>query len=150
MLQPEVMKDVSLNIIKYRQLSKQNNDKSAQNLPKLLVGQPVSVKHTSATAQQLESRTCCRSGITPLIRHSSKAVHTIVIQYTNMIMRRPQTIQSHSTRVPHGQIQPQTTRTPHDPVQSAPAKQQHVLEECCTKSGRVSKPPRYLQYFATK
>ena len=145
----KVMKDVSLDIIKCRQLSKQNCDKRANNLPKPAVRQPVSVR---AHPQQQSSH--WKTGhIVAVEPHRWYAVEVEGRTYhRNRVHIRDRAETSNNADPPNmatATTYPATngmeTSSPMTPVQSAPATQQHVQEEYCTKSGRVSKPPRYLE-----
>ena len=151
MLQPQVIKDVPHAIIKRRQMSKQHYDKGAKNLPKLIVGQPVNVK---AHPQQPHSN--WKAGhVVAIEPHRRYAVEVEGRTYRrNRVHIRDRADTSNNLDSPEtvpvmtSPITETTDKTPS--VQTAPTAQPSPQAEYRTKSGRVSKPPKYLEDFVKK
>ena len=150
MLQPQVIKDVPHAIIKRRQMSKQHYDKGAKNLPKLIVGQPVNVK-----AHPQQPRSNWKAGHVAIEPHRRYAVEVEGRTYCcNRVHIRDRADTSNNLDSPEtvpvmtSPITETTDKTPS--VQTAPTAQPSPQAEYRTKSGRVSKPPKYLEDFVKK
>ena len=148
MLQPTVISNVPAEIVKRRKTSKQYYDKTAKDLPKLVVGQPVNVK---AHPQKRGSnwKPGCVVAVEP---HRRYTVEVDGRKYHRNRIHIRDRVQSTNILDPPEEVSTPTCPASEVTDETPPAQPDITPPLCppaepCRRSARVSKAPKYLEDY---